>query len=66
MSNELLALLERTKNVVMTDEERIEQASSFAFGNVSMENPEVTRDTVRRASERLRQEQAPEPAREAS
>ncbi len=54
MSEELLALIERARGVVMTTEDRLEQAVSFAYGNVALENPAVTRDSVRRASERLR------------
>lgn len=37
----------------MTDEERFEQRISFAYGNVSMGNPSITKQMVREQAEKL-------------
>ena len=37
----------------MTDEEREEQRRSFAFGNVSLSNPRITREDIDRAADEL-------------
>ena len=37
----------------MTDEERFEQRISFAYGNASMSNPNITKQMVREQAEKL-------------
>jgi len=46
----LETLIEDARSVVITDEELEAQRQSFAFGNMSLENPEVSRELVKRAS----------------
>ena len=56
VSNELEALLEKTRGRVLSPEERERQVRSFAFGNLSVEEPDfdrVTIDTVADAHERV-------------
>ncbi len=48
---ELIATARHTK---MTDAQRDQQRESFAYGNTKFENNEITRETVRRASQLLR------------
>ena len=55
MSEELQKLLEKARRVQMTPEEAEEQRRSFAYGNTKIENDSITRDTVDRAAEMLRQ-----------
>lgn len=43
---ELEELLRKAKDVVMTPEEEEEQRRSWAFGNVALSNPAVTREMV--------------------
>lgn len=50
---ELVRLLEKTRNVVVTDEQLREQRISFAFGN-SPFSQDIQRDSVVRASESMR------------
>jgi len=50
---ELVKLLEATRNVVVSDEQLREQRISFAFGNTPF-SQDVTRDSVVRASESMR------------
>ena len=38
----------------MTDDERWEQAISFAYGNTCLHNPQITRDLVRKIANSLR------------
>jgi hypothetical protein len=45
--DELRALID--KHPPMTEEERREQAISFAYGNTALSNPDVTREMVERA-----------------
>lgn len=52
-SNELKELLEKAKHHIMTPEERAEQQISFAFGNVAIENPSLTKESVRRIYEEM-------------
>lgn len=51
---QLTSLLDRARNTRMTDAEKETQRMSFAFGNTNFENQNITRDTVRRASEEIR------------
>lgn len=57
MTERLKELLERTRHVEMTDEEREEQRRSFAYGNTKLENDRITREMVDAAAERLSDEQ---------
>ena len=50
---DLKALLEKTKDVVVTNEELKEQRISFAFGN-SPDSEHITKDTVRKSSGSIR------------
>lgn len=50
---ELDALLERTKNVPITDEQLQEQRISFAYGNAPKDS-RITKESVRDASHRMR------------
>lgn len=43
-SSELLALLEKTRDHVMTKEERAAQRKSWVIGEMMLEHPEMTRD----------------------
>lgn len=54
---ELERLIERTRHVVMTPTEREEQRRSFAYGNVAIDVPSVTRADIDRAAEQLEKEQ---------
>ena len=54
MPEELLQhLLTRARAHEMTAEERREQAVSFVYGNLAIEDPSVTRDQVRRVLEEM-------------
>ena len=44
-------LLETAKTVVLTPEEKEQQRRSFAYGNVVIENPRITREMVDKAAE---------------
>jgi len=43
--------LEQLKNYKVTEKERKEQAISFAYGNVKLSNPNITREMVEKAYE---------------
>lgn len=47
-------LIEWARGYKMTDAEREEQRISFAYGNVAIENPGITKDDVRRAAANMR------------
>jgi hypothetical protein len=53
MSDELKALLEQFRDYRMSPEETQEQRISFAYGNTSYENREITREDVVRSSRLL-------------
>ncbi|MEM7729938.1 MAG: hypothetical protein AAF311_11805 [Pseudomonadota bacterium] len=53
VDEELMALLSKTKDVVVTDDQLKEQRISFAFGN-SPDSEFITKDTVRRSSKSVR------------
>jgi hypothetical protein len=55
MNEHLHNLLESAKNFVLTPEEKEQQRRSFAYGNVAIENPRITREMVDRAAEALNQ-----------
>jgi hypothetical protein len=46
-------LLEETKKLIPTAEEREEQRRSFAYGNTKIENAHITRETVDKEAEKL-------------
>lgn len=61
MSKPTLAeLVELARNYVMTPEELHEQRISFAYGNVAIENPRVTREMVEDAARKIDAERAGE------
>lgn len=53
---QLNKLIKRVRNYEMTPEEREEQRRSFAYGNVHLSNPDITRKMVDEAADRLNQE----------
>ena len=57
----LLDLIEKTRDIKMTPEQEREQARSFAYGNVHFENPDVTREMVDAAEEKIWNETAAGP-----
>ena len=46
MTKNLPDLLEAAKKVVPTPEEKEQQRRSFAYGNVAIENPRITREIL--------------------
>lgn len=54
MSDELKDLIERSKHVQMTPEEKERQRRSFAYGNAKIENDRITRELIDREAELLR------------
>jgi hypothetical protein len=56
MPGELEELLERAKRVHMDAGEREQQRRSFAYGNTTIENPLITRETVDQQAEALKAE----------
>lgn len=54
MSEDLEKLLAAAKSRPLSDSEREEQRRSFAFGNANIENDRVTRETIDRQAEELR------------
>jgi hypothetical protein len=46
MSNQLQELIEKAREIEMTPEMARVQRQSFAFGNVNMHNPAVTRELI--------------------
>jgi hypothetical protein len=53
MRENLNDLLEAAKHVVLTPEEKEQQRRNFAYGNVVIENPRITREMVDRAADEL-------------
>ncbi len=53
MTRDLQNLLAAARNVVLTPEEKEQQRRSFAYGNVAIENPRITREMVDRAADAL-------------
>ncbi len=51
MPDDLSKLLEESKKVQMTPEEREKQRRSFAYGNAKIENERITRRTINKAAE---------------
>jgi hypothetical protein len=56
VSEKLPDLIELARKHRMTDEEKDEQAKSFAYGNVHMHNESVAKADVERAAVELRKE----------
>lgn len=54
MTDQLKLLIERAKSVPMSNAEREEQRRSFAYGNTTIENGQITRELVDQEAERLR------------
>jgi hypothetical protein len=50
----LQQLLEKARNTQMSEADREAQRQSFAYGNSHFENETITRETVRRESEKLK------------
>jgi hypothetical protein len=50
----LTYLLAAAKDVVMTDSDREQQRRSFAYGNTKIENDHITKETIERAAEALK------------
>lgn len=46
MQHNISRLIELAKSVRVSDEQRLEQRSSFVYGNVKIENDKVTREMV--------------------
>ena len=55
MPDELNKLIEKSKSVSMTPKEKEEQRRSFAYGNSKIENDRITRETIDREAEQMRQ-----------
>ena len=53
MSDELKDLIEKSRHVQMTPEEKERQRRSFAYGNAKIENDRITRELVDREAELL-------------
>lgn len=53
MANELEKLLEKSRSVRMTKDDKEAQRRSFAFGNANIENERVTRAMVDAAAKGL-------------
>jgi hypothetical protein len=51
---ELARLLEETRGIVVTEDDLREQRVSFAFGNAPASATNITKDSVRQASEHIR------------
>jgi hypothetical protein len=54
MTDNLKELLEKTKGVEVSPEQKEEQRRSFAYGNTNIENPRITRETVDQEAEELK------------
>ena len=53
MSDDVKLLVEKARLLKMSPQEREAQRQSFAYGNTSLENPDITKDTVREQAEAL-------------
>ncbi len=54
MTDSLKELLEKTKGVEVSPEQKEQQRRSFAYGNTNIENSRITRETVDQAAEKLK------------
>jgi len=57
MSKDLQYLIARARERNITEKERELQRLSFAYGNTHFENETITKETVSRAAEALRQDE---------
>jgi hypothetical protein len=55
MTTELQDLLDAAKKIVASPEQKEEQRRSFAFGNTNIENDRITRETVNKEAEALKE-----------
>ncbi len=53
--NNINELVRVARNLAMSTKERDEQRRNFAFGSSNIENARITRDTVTRAENELRE-----------
>jgi hypothetical protein len=53
MDEELEGLLDASRNTPVTNEELLEQRISFAYGNAPANAKQITKDSVRKASEHI-------------
>lgn len=53
MTKDLEYLIEKSKELQMTDEQVTEQRRSFAYGNSAFENEQITRDIIDEEARRL-------------
>lgn len=60
MSEELLELVRRAREVEMTPSQLREQRQSFVYGNTHIENDRITREMVAEADRKVEREQADE------
>lgn len=58
MARALKELIEATKTVTPSPEDREEQRRSFAFGNTAFENSRITREMVDRQADLLAKEKS--------
>ena len=56
MSKDLRELIDRAKHADFSGVAQEEQRRSFAYGNANIENSRVTRETVDREAEKLREQ----------
>ena len=59
MKDSTKKLIELVRNARMTDEQREAQRRSFAFGNSSIENADITRDSIDREATTIRTTHVP-------
>lgn len=58
MGDELKQLIEKARSVKMTPEDRERQRRSFAYGNTSFENSDITRATINEQADALKAEES--------
>jgi hypothetical protein len=54
MTSSIQNLIERAREVQMTEPQKVEQRISFAYGTTKIENENVTREMVARAAQTVR------------
>lgn len=52
MTEELKTAIEKAKTYIMSDLERKEQLISWVYGNLAIENPSITKESIRKIVER--------------
>lgn len=62
MGTDLDKLLERAREIAVSEEERERQRRSFAYGNTHIENERITRQTIDEAAESLAKDASKKPA----